>query len=902
MADLLTFVLVGLAPGAIYGLAGVGLVLTYRTSGVFNFAHGAQLTVSAYLFYTLHVQRDVPWPAAAAICILVAGPAMGLLMEQIGRRVSNKPLAAQVAATVGVLLAVQAIAQLTYGLAGINVANFLPAQTVSLFGAYISWSDIITFLFALVATVVLSVFLRTTRLGKSMRAVVDNRDLLELTGTNSSSVQLASWIIGSCLAAASGLLFVPLIPLDPVGLTLLVVSAFGAAAIGRFSNLPMTFVGGLAMGVLASLATRYVTSPSLVGLPAAVPFIVLFVMLIISPRKNLWSGIAVTRVIAKESAPLAGRVILGVLLLTFLLTVPAFAGVHLTDWTLGVAAIVVFLSLDLLTRSSGQVSLCHISFVAIGVVTFCHLTGDHVPWGIALAAAGVLAMPVGALLAIPATRHSGLYLALATLGFGILLQYVFYPQNYFFGAGLTVVLSAPTPDIALFSSAEGYYYLVVILTVAAALLVVAIRKGRLGRLLNVMADSPIAMASNGVTVGMTRTLVFCISAGMAAIGGALSAVALTSADQSTYTPILSLTYFAIICMIPGRAPFNCVLAGLSLYVVPSYISGGNVPVILQLIFGCSAIFATVGPEQTFRLPRRIHDLLVKMGPRTSSRDQQPGLAPPLVAKARPTELAVENLTVKFGGVCALSEVALTARTGMITGLIGPNGAGKTTLFNACTGLVSPRQGEVIFCGENITRLSTAARARRGIGRTFQKMELCSALTVRDNVSIGYEGSLAGSRPLRHVVGRHGESARSREAVDTAIEISGLGAVANTLVGALSTGQRRLVELARCIAGPYEMLLLDEPSSGLDHTETGHFGQTLQRVVRDSGVGILLVEHDMHLVLTVCDLIHVLDFGSLIFTGTPHEVSASSTVRAAYLGEQVVTAAADPPQQITGVVS
>jgi ABC-type branched-subunit amino acid transport system ATPase component len=246
---------------------------------------------------------------------------------------------------------------------------------------------------------------------------------------------------------------------------------------------------------------------------------------------------------------------------------------------------------------------------------------------------------------------------------------------------------------------------------------------------------------------------------------------------------------------------------------------------------------------------------------------------------------VDGLTVRFGGHVAVNGLSFAARPGRITGLIGPNGAGKTTTFNACSGLLEPDTGTVRLDGVDITRLSPAARARRGLGRTFQRMELFGSMTVAENIAVGREAGLAGASAVRQIFRRNGEGAAVAEAVDEALQTCGLTALAPRRADALSTGQRRLVELARAYASDFSLLLLDEPSSGLDHEETLAFGEVLAGMVAERGMGLLLVEHDMALVMGICDHLYVLDFGTLIFDGTPDEVRRSDLVRAAYLGSE-----------------
>ena len=253
-------------------------------------------------------------------------------------------------------------------------------------------------------------------------------------------------------------------------------------------------------------------------------------------------------------------------------------------------------------------------------------------------------------------------------------------------------------------------------------------------------------------------------------------------------------------------------------------------------------------------------------------------------------LHVRDLTVRFGGAVAVDSFSLDAPTGRITGLIGPNGAGKTTTFNACTGMLTPTGGRVELDGADITHLPPAARARRGLGRTFQQVELFDSLTAAENVAIGREGALAAANPVRHILGRRGDRAEVQAAATEALDLCGIADLAGTRAGSLPTGHRRLVELARALAGCFHLLLLDEPSAGLDERESDAFAAILRRVVAERGIGILLVEHDMALVMEVCEYLFVLDFGKPLYAGTPVEVRSSTVVRDAYLGTEAVDAA------------
>ncbi|MGI9578158.1 MAG: ABC transporter ATP-binding protein [Microthrixaceae bacterium] len=244
------------------------------------------------------------------------------------------------------------------------------------------------------------------------------------------------------------------------------------------------------------------------------------------------------------------------------------------------------------------------------------------------------------------------------------------------------------------------------------------------------------------------------------------------------------------------------------------------------------------------------------------------------------------MSVRFGGHLALSDVTVSVEPGRIVGLIGPNGAGKTTLFNAICGVITPTAGKVTIQGRDVSGLATHKRARLGLGRTFQRLEVFSSLSVADNVRAGLEirhtwAGRKGARPQFLAGSASGELPADAE-VALILDRLGLSELAEVSVGSLPTGQARLVELGRALAARPSVLLLDEPASGLDDTETNDFGALLIELAA-AGLGILLVEHDVGLVMQVCSEIYVLDFGQVIANGNPDMVKKNDAVVAAYLG-------------------
>jgi branched-chain amino acid transport system ATP-binding protein len=236
-------------------------------------------------------------------------------------------------------------------------------------------------------------------------------------------------------------------------------------------------------------------------------------------------------------------------------------------------------------------------------------------------------------------------------------------------------------------------------------------------------------------------------------------------------------------------------------------------------------------------------------------------------------LSVEDVSVRFGGVMALTDVALDAEERAITGFMGPNGAGKTTLFNVITGLQEPTRGRIRINGKDVTALGTHKRARMGVARTFQRLEVFGTLTARENILVAAEIRKRWSKD---------RSASPRAETDRLLELVGLQHLADERVDTLSTGMARLVELGRALAARPRLLLLDEPGSGLDSQESEVFGDLLLELARN-GLAIILVEHDVDLVMRVCDQIHVLDFGKKIAEGPPAQIQNDPVVQAAYLG-------------------
>ena len=605
MKSYLPFVVAGLTNGSIYGLAAVGLVLTYKTSGIFNFAHGAQAALAAYLMYEFRERMGLPWGLAALLAVLLGGVVAGLVLERGAHLLAEAPVAARVAATVGLLVALQGTLVLIFGAASIRVQPFLSQRLIDLPGVTVRVEQFVVTGFVAAAVAVLYLFFTRAKLGLATQGVVDDPALLSLAGTSPIAVRRFAWMVGSCFAAVSGILLAPTIALDAGVLTLLVFFAFGAAAVGRFASLPATYLGGLGIGLGAALLTRalgdfHVTGP-LAQLPSNLPFIVLFLTLVLTPKRCLVER--GTDVVRRALAPVtfSRRVTaLGVSGgLAAALVLPHVVGSRLPLYITGLAYVILFASLSVLVRMSGQVSLCHIAFAAVGASVSARAVGAGVPWLVALALGGVVAAPVGAVVAIPAIRLSGVYLAIATFGFGLVVQRLFYTSVLMFGGGFAI--RAPRPRLSgLHTTTDvGYYHVVLAVTIVCLVAMALLRRSRAGRILRAFADSPAAVDAHGLSTNELKVRVFAISAFFAGIaGGLIGPVTGTAAAGSGvvvggFDFTVSLLLISVL-FIAGRQPIiSAVIAAALFVVVPGHAGTEFAQDYAPVIFGGVAVAGAV---------------------------------------------------------------------------------------------------------------------------------------------------------------------------------------------------------------------------------------------------------------------------------------------------------------------
>ena len=884
MSAFLTFTVIGIVTGCIYGLTASGLVVTYTTSGIFNFAHGAIGMVAAYTYWQFHIGWHWPTIPSLVVVLFVIAPLFGAVVERVLiRPLHGAAVDLTLVVTLGLLLALIGIANAAWNPTHIRtLPQFFAGHGLRVAGFHVSYNEVTVIVVAIAVAVGLRLFFSRTRTGIAMRAVVDNPDLVAMAGGPPIRIQQLSWALGAGLAALAGVLLAPIAQLNILQLTLLVINGYGAAIVGRLRSLPLTIVGALVIGLGQTYLVAYAPAGLTRDLNLIIPMIVLFVVLIALPPARLRLGTLVghgaPRPAGLQSSLIAGAALVAVVALV----APHLSAGDLRTASHGMALAIVMLSLVVLTGYGGMISLCQFTFIGLGAYAMGH-AGGHLGSPLGLLGAAGLAAGFGLVVALPTLRLRGLYLALATLAFAAAMDMLFFTRVL--GTGGAVNIARPHV-FGIRPTNQVYFVELAVVFAIAGIAVLALRRGSFGLRLTAIDDSPAACATLGLNITWTKLVVFTSAAALAGFGGALYGAVPGQVSSSEFNPLQSLVIL-LIARLGGINTVSGVLLGAGFFsglsILQEHTPG--VAQITSLLVGLGAISVGRDPNG---LGGRIADaaawLKARFGraPEDSVRIQVPQRASDADRTRQLGEkgdelLEVLGVSVSFGGVRALDDVELHAPAGTITGLIGPNGAGKTTLFNVITGLEKPRSGRVRFVGDDVTSSSSYRRARLGMARTFQRLEVFGSLTVGENI-------LAAAQ-FRRSWARDGSDPAAVAA--SIIDRIGLADVATSRVDALPTGMARLVELGRALAAQPRLLLLDEPGSGLNPEETVALGDLLVSLAAD-GVAVLLVEHDVDLVMRVCEQIFVLDFGRIIASGPPSTIQRDKAVQAAYLGADTST--------------
>ncbi|MFE3852126.1 ATP-binding cassette domain-containing protein [Streptomyces griseorubiginosus] len=875
--------LAGLSVGSAAALTGIGLIVTYRATGVLNFAHGAVAMVCAYTLRQCVVEWGWPLWAGAVLTLLVLAPALGVVLERFVFRplsVLGGDPAQTLVASIGVFVLLVGGAALLWGQGARDDApELVPADP---------WGQLAV---VLVLAVGVGAVIRRTRFGRELRAVVDDRRLAVLGGIDADRVAAAGWAFGSFTAGLTGVLLAPYVRLDPYGLPLLVMEVVAVAVAARMRSLPVAVLVALAIGVAQSQLTRLHPSgwgePLLQAVGANLFVVALLIASLALPRVGTRDALPRTAT-ARVPTPPGAWIVAAVL---FLLPL-GFAGSDLHTSVQVPALGVVLLSLVVVTGRGGQISLGQAAYAGLGALFTALLAAGRFP-GLprlpelaALALAVLLVAPLGLLTGWPAITRRGLALALATFAVGVGVSRFVFAQPY-----ATSGLSLDRPEG--FEGDRAYYVLELALLTLALLATRVLRRGRTGRALAALRDHEAGASAAGVRVPALKLLAFVAGAALAALGGGMLGMGLRAFDPGAYDPVRSLLWFAAVVVLGADSTLGALAAAALLVGLDAGARGG----VAAALIGVLAVLVGRFPGGPYEAVRRLRPArrptLTAKGrearhrlrstqlsfpaatastPRAEPAGAEPApahrrspLPPPAADGAAPPPgppapagrgvLTTHNLQARYDGFTALDGIDLTVQPGRITAIIGPNGAGKSTLFHCLAGTLRPTHGQVRYDNRNITHLSPHARTRLGIARTFQQLAVFPTLTVTENIQVGAEQG--------HI--------KDPSAPDRALRLLTLdGNLRNAPAADLPTGTLRRVELARALAGAPSVLLLDEPAAGLDTAEVTALARVLKALAAD-GTALLVVEHDLDLVADLADVVHVMTAGRIIASGPPAHV-------------------------------
>lgn len=932
MPQFLTFAVTGVGIGAVFGVLAMGLIITYKGTGVINFAAGVMGLWSGYIFSELtttgdyvfpvvfvpdrvHVADDVNGALALALAV-VTGIVLGLLAHLlVFRPLRNAPTLAKVVASAGLMLALQALIVMRFGPESRSVEGVLPNEPVRIGEIGVPRDRLWLAVIAVVASLLVAQWFKRARTGLAIRAAAENQRFAGFAGYSPDRLAATAWALASGLIGLVVVLGAPITGLNPVSYTLLIVPALACALVGKLQLIGPAVAAGFGIGVVQSEASFYATQDwwpgwASVDIASVVPFVAVVIVLFSIgrslPARDAETSDKLPVPTIPTNNPLKIALFVAAALVLLAVTGGSYRYGVLTSLTMSVVA----LSFVLLTGLLGQVSFAQAAFAGIAGFTLARLTTDlglGFPLAPLLAAAG--AGLCGLLAGIPALRIRGAQLAVVTLALSLALDRVLFTNSTFNEVSGNRVVQPRLFGIDL-AVREGndtarFQFAVLVLVVCVLVAVTVgnwIRSGTGRRFVAVRANER-ASASLGIDVTATKLLGFVLAAFIAGIGGTLLGYSRGSLSAESFTTLVGVS-FLVFAYLGGIASVSgALVAGLFaplgiVYVVvnrqiPAASDQGYqlisaVGLIVTAIYNPEGIAggtrvkwdalrsrwrrrsATAAPDDLATGTGEVVDLIT---------DNSPAARPAGPARSNgegQVVFAVHDLNVRFGGLRAVVDVDLEVRAGQIVGLMGANGAGKTTVIDAASGFV-PYTGEVVLRGRSLDGAPAHRRSRAGLARTWQSVELIRDLTVRDNLQVAVERATTRTALRDVVVPRRRDHA---DRVEAALATLGLDHLGDRRPAELSLGEQKLINVARSLAAAPAMLLLDEPAAGLSSHEL--LGERLRTIVTGD-LGALLIEHDVGLMLEVCDYIYVLDFGRLIAQGTPEQIRHDQAVVAAYLG-------------------
>jgi len=890
--------------GAVYALTAQGLVLIYRGSGVVNFAQGAFAMVGAFLYHRTAGDRD--WSPVATWALAIGVPAaLGVLTHVlVMARLRQASSLVRVVATLSVFFLAIAVANEVWGSQGTPVRSPLPGTPRFVVGEQagaVPEDRLWLIAIAVVVTVVLSAAFRWTRFGHATDASAENAVAASALGYSPDRIAIVNWALGGALAAVGGVLVAPILFLSVPALAFTVLRGLAAALVGSFRSFWWTLAGAFGIGVVESTLSRYLVDDGVFGpvvspdglllgtftsasVYRSVAFLIIVVVMVVGGRALPLRSALLDRLpaVGTGRVSLVGLVASVAAALAILYLAPSGWALALA---ISMATAIVCLSLVVVTGFVGQLSLAQMALAGFGAWAAGRLADAHGwPFPAALVAGALAAVPLGALFALPALRTRGVNLAVLTFGLSVLISEMVLGNTALTGGFGGTRIEPPHLfgiEVDALSHPERYAVVVLAVLVASCLVVANLRRGRAGLRLLAVRGNERAAAAIGVGITEAKLYGFALAAGIAGLGGVLLAFRSVTINLTPFMNFASIQ-IVVITVIGG---IGYVIGPL--FAGPLAVGGVGARItdaigldasLLELLSGVLLVVILFGnPNGMVDTNVR---MLHKVRRRTSGWRAAP-LPEPTSIRLEGKDLEVRSLSVRFGGVVALDGVDLDVRPGEVLGLIGPNGAGKTTFIDAVTGFVATSpESSVRLAEEEIGSWSPTRRARGGLGRSFQSLELFEDVTVEENLLVACDDQ----RAARYAtdLARPGRPSLTPVAA-AAVREFGLEEHLGAHPDELPHGQRRLVAIARAVAASPAVLLLDEPAAGLSAGETAELGQLVRWLAHEVGLAVLLIEHDVSLVMSVCDRVAVLDFGRLIAVGPPEDVSRDPAVVAAYLG-------------------
>lgn len=913
MQHLIEYALLGLSMGGAYALVALGLVSVFRGTGVVNFAQGAIGMTATYIFWKLYAHAGVPLWAAISIGLLTGIAISIAFYAFIGRRLVGASTTVKTLVTLGLLLLLQAIVRIVWTNQQERVASFLVSGGTTILGTRVQFLALVLVGVAVVLTVLLTLLFERTRFGHVTTALQDSPMGAQALGFSPHPWGAAAWGIAGLLAALAGILLSPITALSPDALSSLVIPSIGAALIAGFRKFWVALLVAIATGVVESLAIGLSIEP---GLAKSIPYIVTLIALVISGRNLPGRGTV--------DAPRLFRVGSGTVspagLVLALAVIAALVGWLPDYWSDTMALTAIFalvgLSVVVATGYAGQVSLLSLGLTGSSALLAGWLNQAGASLLPTLAGTAVAAGAIGFVIGVPASRTRGIGLTIATLAISAIIEtWIFTSDRFLNGVqGWTAShVSAFEFSFDNASHPQRFALLAWAIATLAALGVAALRRSRAGRRILAVRSNERAAAASGVSVMHAKIAALAMSSALAGLAGALLALQSGTVGGQRFgegfayadsLAVISMTVLSGAGFVVGGVLTGVFAPGGLLAQVLSF--EGSINDWLFLALSLNLVFVLVSEPDGFvaqlmrggaRLPapvRRIGAALARW----------PASAPsPVVAvrsqaverpRATPVDgpaLQVENLRVQYGDVVVVDGVTLSLAPGEIVGVLGANGAGKSSLIDAITGFIPARAGRIVVNGADVTGLPPHRRVARGLTRTFQDHLLFEDLSVRENLETAAERQ----DWLAYLLAPFGLARRrALPSVDAASQAAGIAALLDTTVESLSLGWHARVTIGRALAARPSVLCLDEPAAALSPEARAHIVDVIRRAAHESGIAILLVEHNIDVILETCDVAIVMDAGRVIARGKPADVLRLPDVRRAYLGDTLEeTQLADP---------